>query len=124
MRRALCAAALVAAIICVPQGVRAAELPAKSVDQSLPVTTAVYRGTEQGTNVQEVDYRYRYGYRTPYYRYGYRYPSYGYGYRYPSYGYRSYYRPSYGYRYGYGYPSYGYGSRYGYRPGISFGFRF
>jgi hypothetical protein len=127
MRRALCAVAALAAIFCAPLTMRGSDLPAPSAERDHHVTTALYQH-EQGTNVQQVDYRYGY-YRSPYYRYGYRYPSYGYryGYRYPSYGYyRPYYGyryPSYGYRYGYGYP-YGSGYRYGYRPGFSFGFRF
>jgi hypothetical protein len=130
MRQALCAVALLAAMIWVPQTVRGGELPTASADQRLPVTTAVYHNADDGANVQQVNWQYGYGYRYPSYGYGYRYPSYGY--RYPSYGYRSYYYPrysyrypSYGYRYpsyGYGYPSYGY--RYGARPGVSFGFRF
>jgi hypothetical protein len=112
-----------------PQTARSDE----SSSGDLPVTTAVYRPSDQAATVQDVNWQYGYGYYGPrYYNYGYRYPSYGYSYRYPSYGYRypsySYRYPSYGYRYpSYGYRSYSYpygGYRYGYRPGISFGFRF
>src|SRR5688572_26578184 len=82
MRRALCAVAALAAMICVSQGVRGGDLPAASADQPVPVTAALYHPDEQSSNVRQVDYRYGYRYG-PNYRYGYRYPSYGYGYRYP-----------------------------------------
>lgn len=126
MTRLLCLGALAAALSGFASTARA--------DDQIPVTTAIYQS--DAAPVQQVNYRYGYGYpRYGYYSYGY--PAYRY---YPSYAYRSpyypqyysyrYSAPRYGYysypSYGYSYPAYGYGSRYtyGYRPGVSLNFRF